>query len=113
MTCSVMHKIQNPFCKIYCVKNRLCKKTFNREVEEKKQKEKKDCVNCYFLLATSKAYYNKTDTCFWKQFRQSLRLDHGHGRTQAWQVRTNGTVSPGFLEKKRCGRQTQRKKTRL
>lgn len=112
MTCSVLHKIQKPPCRrgTYCVKNRLCKKTFSEEEEKKRKGE--NCVNCYLLLTTSKAYYNKTDTCFWKQFRQSLGLDHGHGRKQAWEVRTNGTVSPGFLEQ-RYGRQTQRKKMRL
>lgn len=49
---------------------------------------------CYF------PNYNKTNTNFWEQFKQSLRLDHGHGEKQAWEVRTNGTVHPGILEQK-------------
>lgn len=111
MTCSVLHKIQKrPCVRETCVKNRLCKKTFSGEGEEKREGE--NHVNCYLLLATSKAHCNKTDTRFWKQFRRSLGLDHDHRRKQAWEVRTNGTVSPGFLEQ-RCGRQTQRKNMKL
>lgn len=98
MTCSVLHKIQKPHCirGTYSVKNRLCKKTFTGEGKEIKGE---NCIIVISFLPLPNIITRQTT---------SLQLDHGHRRKQAWEVRTNGTFSPGFLEQ-RGGRQRQRK----